>query len=89
MAAKTNTTMKFFGFYFKETDLARLIGPTDDSAEAVWVPQDRTTMFRKLPFAVRGVPENPRRCIFSVEGWLQAKPEFAVFREAQFGTDYI
>lgn len=82
--------MKLFGYFFKETELARLIGPAeDDSARAVWVPQDRTTMFRKLAFKTPGVSENPRRCIFTVEGWLQAKPEFKVFREAVYAVDYI
>lgn len=82
--------MKLFGYYFRETDLARLIGPDEmDSATAVWIPQDRTTMFRKLPFREKGVPENPRRCIFEVQGWLEAKPEFQRFREAKYGEDYI
>lgn len=75
-------------FYFRETDLARLLGPSDDSSEAVWVPQDRTTKFRKLPHLVKGVPDDPRRCIFEVEDWLQKKPEFARFEEAKFGVDY-
>jgi hypothetical protein len=82
--------MKLVGYFFKETELARLIGPDEsDSPQAVWVPQDRTTMFRKLPYKERGVSEYPRRCIFTVEGWLQAKPEFKVFREAVFAVDYI
>lgn len=81
---------KFFGYYFKETDLARLIGPTEDSAEAVWLSQDRTTMFRKLPFKERGVPEFPRRCIFTVESWLVRKENLdQKFREAVYGDDYI
>lgn len=83
--------MKLFGYYFKETDLARLIGPSDDAAEAIWIPQARTTMFRKLPFKVKGETEHPRRCIFTVEGWLLRTADFveADFREAKFGVDYI
>lgn len=81
--------MKLFAYYFGETELARLLGPSEERHIAVWVPQDRTTMFRKLPFLVRGTPDNPRRCIFEVEGWLERKPEFQDFREAKFGVDYV
>lgn len=80
--------MKLFGYYHAETTLARLISPTENES-GIWVPQDRTTMFRKLPYAVKGQPEHPRRCIFTVEGWLLQKPEFSKFREAKFGVDYI
>lgn len=81
--------MKLLAYYFKETNLARLLGPSEDDFDAVWVPQDRTTMFRKLPFKVKDEPEDPRRCIFEVEGWLEKKPEFRRFREAKFGVDYV
>jgi hypothetical protein len=81
--------MKLFGYYFKETNLARLIGSGEDSAQAVWIPQDRTTLFRKLPFKEKGIQENPRRCIFEVDGWLEKKPEFERFRAAIFGKDYV
>ena len=78
------------GIYFKETNLARLIGPDGDSANAVWVPQDRTMKFRKLPFAsdAERLPGAPRRCIFDVEGWLLKKPEFERFEKAVHLVDY-
>lgn len=84
--------MKLFGYYWKDSEsgLARRITPTfNEDADVVWVPQDRTTMFRKLPYAVKGTPEHPRRCIFTVEEWLGQKPEFKKFREAVFGKDYV
>lgn len=81
--------MIFLAFYFHETELARLLGPTELRQDAVWVPQDRTTKFRKLPHKVKGVPDDPRRCIFEVEGWLSQKPEFARFEEAKWGVDYV
>jgi hypothetical protein len=65
--------MKLFGYYFGETELARKISPSVDGVGFVWVPQDRTTMFRKLPFKERGVIENPRRCIFEVEGLRRSR----------------
>lgn len=81
--------VKLFAFYFTETELARRLGPTELDQDAVWVPQDRTTMFRKLPHLVKGTPDVPRRCIFEVEGWLEKKPEFERFREAVYGEDYV
>lgn len=81
--------MKLFGYWFKDTELARRISPNASDHSGVWVPQDRTTMFRKLPYLVKGQPEHPRRCIFEVEGWLASKPEFADFREAVYGVDYV
>lgn len=82
--------MKLFGYWHQDSDsgLARLISPTE-SESGIWVPQNRTTMFRKLPYVVKGVKEHPQRCIFTVEGWLLQKPEFSNFREAKFGVDYI
>lgn len=78
------------GIYFRETDLARLIGPTMDSAQAVWVPQARTTTFRKLPYSsdAERLPGAPRRCIFDVEPWLMKKPEYSRFETAKHLVDY-
>lgn len=83
-----------FGYYWRDSDsgLARKISPTPDEHDRpVWVPQERTTEFRKLTYKVKGVPEHPRRCIFTVEGWLLNTADFttANFREAKFGVDYI
>jgi hypothetical protein len=70
--------MKLKGFWFKDTELARLISPTPDRSSGVWVPQDRTTKFKKLATTTPDVL--PRECVFEVEGWLAQKPEFADFK---------
>jgi len=79
------------GIYFTETELARLIGPDTNRANAVWVPQDRTTRFKKLPFEddEDRTPGRPRRCVFDVEPWLKAKPEFKRFAKAVHLIGYL
>lgn len=81
--------MKLFGYWFSDTALARKISPAEDGTGAIFVPQDRTVMFRKLPYKTPGQPEHPRRCVFEVEGWLESKAEFKTFREAVLGKDYF
>lgn len=83
--------MKLFGYWFKESPSGNqhIISADGDPDNAIAVPQDRLVSFRKLPFKVPGQQENPRRCVFEVEGWLESKPEYKQFREAKFGIDYI
>ena len=83
--------MKLFGYWWRESPSGNqhLISPSEDEEEIVAVPQDRITMFRKLPFKEKGVAEHPRRCVFEVEPWLEAKPQYRQFREAVYGKDFV
>jgi hypothetical protein len=58
--------------------MARLISPTTNVDDAVFVPQDRTTSFKKC--ATKNPAEIPREVEFEVEGWLERKPEFQNFK---------
>lgn len=69
------------GYFIRESDsgLARGISPNPNGVPCVWVPIDRTTRFKR-----KTKPEEGSRycsCIFDVQGWLAAKPEYQNFSE--------